>query len=96
MRITSCAALTVLIFASGAAFAESETDQGISLSMIEIDTSFEVTHARLMAEGFREIRMIRDDPYHLSAYDQQGGEVVLRVSPTDGTFARSYVHETDK
>lgn len=97
MRTMITAIMAVGIFAVTAA---AEEESGLGRDVVggaEVDTSFEVTLARLSAEGFREVRMINSDPYRLGAFDPQGSEVRLLISPQTGDVDETiYEHPMDE
>jgi len=54
----------------------------------EIDTSFETSRSRLTAQGYSEIEMENGSPYHLTARDPEGSEVLLTIDPQSGEHSR--------
>jgi len=100
MTVSVAVALAAL---TGAAFAEGnriDNDAAYVLPAAsdgEVDTSFPVTKAALMEQGYLSVMMTNGNPYHLLATDAQGSEVMLTIDSLTGKMARSeFVHPMDK
>jgi len=79
------------------AIAEDESDAYRLVSGVDADTSFEATRMRLLANGYRDVRMVEGDAMRLSAYDREGSEVLLKINPQDGEILSSeYRYSMDK
>ena len=53
-------------------------------------------NAKLINEGYREVRVLDPQEGVLSAFDAQGSEVKINVDPSRGQIiSTSYVHPTD-
>lgn len=63
----------------------------------EVDVSFAASKARLKAEGYRGVKQVDGDALYLSAFDPQGSEVLLTISPQTGEIdTTDYVHPMDE
>ena len=81
------------------AFAENEADLQGAGSFVgrEVDVSFEASRLRLEAHGYRNVKRVNGDALHLAAFDPQGSEVLLTVSPQSGEIDSTvYVNSMDQ
>lgn len=63
----------------------------------EVDVSFAASRARLMSEGYRNVKRVNGDALHLSAFDPEGSEVLLTMDPQSGEIdSADYVHAMDE
>jgi hypothetical protein len=78
--------LLVAVAAIVALPAVAEDADGSTLMFVgqEVDTSFEASRSRLIAQGYSEIEMENGSAYHLKAHDPEGTEVLLAIDPRSG------------
>lgn len=96
MRISVIVAIAAATIAMPA-IAEDESDAYRLGSGVEADTSYEASRMRLMANGYRDVRMVEGDAMRVSAYDREGSEALLRINPQDGEILSSeYVYSMDR
>ena len=87
MRAQLAIAIAATIF-SLPAVAEDGQVGGFLFAGPEVDTSFEASRSRLVAQGYHEVEMIDGSPYHLVVLDQVGSEVLLSIDPQTGESVR--------
>lgn len=91
--------MVTVILAAGILAAAAAAEEGNDINGMygdEVDTSFALTQARLHGQGFNQVRMINGNPYRLGAFDAQGSEVQLLISPQTGNvYETIYEHPMD-
>ena len=91
MTFTKAALITcVAISAASASFANQRAQ--------EMPTAYlDGLNAKLISNGYRDVRVVDADKVILSAYDQSGSEVILIAHPSNNQILEShYVHGTDR
>lgn len=58
---------------------------------------FDEVHAKLISNGYRNVRVVDANSFRLAAYDMFGSEIMMVVHPTNRTITRwNYVQQNDK
>ena len=58
---------------------------------------FDELNAKLIANGYRSIRVVNIEKMYMSAIDRDGSEVMLVAHPSNRAFIReTYIHTTDQ
>lgn len=58
---------------------------------------FDTVAAKLMMAGFRNVRVIDEEKYTFSAFDEWGSEVVIKFHPSNRkTLTETFVHPIDE
>lgn len=94
MKILSIVAIAATMLSLSVAAEHSGVDSSVGK---EVDVSFEVSKARLIAEGYHSIRMQNGDPQRLLAFNTEGSEVLVTISSQTGEISSTeYAQAMDK